>query len=124
MLRTINAHLHSQLRDGHLDTPIRKFISKINQEHETVLAENLLLKRQMQDITKILGSRRERKAGKWLIIESNDGGPVISTIEMWEKLDAHEKALQEKKDKPKRKPGRPRKQPVPIDKSDEEVDSN
>jgi len=49
-----------------------------------------------------------------LIIESNDGGPVISTIEMWEKLDAHEKAQQEKKNKPKRKPGRPRKRPVPT----------
>ena len=124
MLRTINVQLHSQLRDGNLDTPTREFISKINKEHKTVLVENLLLKRRMQDITKILGSRRERRPGKQLIIESNDGRPVISTVEMWEKLDTHEKAQQEKKDKPKYKPGQPRKQLVPIDKSDEELDSD
>ena len=105
-IRSIHQKLTNSFDTEIIASPIKKTLSKLQYQFEATLAENQLLKNQVNDMTKVNETRKERKSGKRKIIGDN---LCISTPEIAEQLLAHENQLKEKK-ATTRKRGRPRKE--------------
>jgi DDE superfamily endonuclease/Tc5 transposase DNA-binding domain len=113
-LHSANTALTDLLRINQpLQTPARKFIPRLASTTEWLLAENVILRLELQKSKDMLGTRKARAAGKRLILK---GKIVISTVEILTAFEECEAATLAKATKPVgRGRGRPRKIPaVPI----------
>ena len=97
-----------------LHTPARKFIPRLASTTERLLAENAILKLELQQTKAVLGSRKVRASGKRLVLK---GKIVISTDEILKAIEEAEAATQAKTGRPRGRPrtnaptGRPRGRP-------------
>jgi hypothetical protein len=82
-LDTINSKLSELAIKDAINTPIRRAIPKVLSRNNQALAENVILKRRLADIEKIVCARQERKNGKRNVLK---GKSVISTPEILEEL--------------------------------------
>jgi hypothetical protein len=92
-----------------LHTPARKFIPRLASTTEWLLAENVILRVELQKSNDLLGARKTRSAGKRLILK---GKIVVSTEEILELVQEAEAATAAKAQKSGKPRGRPRKNPV------------
>jgi hypothetical protein len=89
-----------------LHTPARKFIPQLASTTEWLLAENVILKLELQKCKDTLGSRKAGGRGKRLVLK---GKIIASTKEILKAVEECEKATQNRKPKTGRPRGRPRK---------------
>src|SRR4030095_5484471 len=84
-LRSANIALKDLItnRNKPLDTPARKYVSKLANTAEQFQAQNALLKRELSDVKRVVSARAERKSGKRVAIE---GRYLISTQEVYEQV--------------------------------------
>ena len=82
-LDTINSKLSQLAIKDAINTPIRRVVPRVMLRNNQALAENLILKRRLAEIEKIVCARQERKNGKRTVLK---GKNVISTLEILEEL--------------------------------------
>ncbi|KFZ01805.1 hypothetical protein V500_00614 [Pseudogymnoascus sp. VKM F-4518 (FW-2643)] len=79
-LRSSNAALNLMLQAQNvLDSPTRKYISRLTRTAETLRTQNTLLLRELQDTQSVLSARRTNKRGKRVALK---GVIVMSTQEI------------------------------------------
>jgi hypothetical protein len=106
-LHLANSALNDLLRTKQsLHTPARKFIPRLASTAEWLLAENVILKLELQKCKDMLGSRKARGRGKRLVLK---GKIIVSTEELLNAVDKCEAVTQNKEKKTGRPQGRPRK---------------
>lgn len=110
-LHSANTVLTDLLRINQpLQTPARKFIPRLASTTEWLLAENIILKLELQKSKDMLGTRKAQAAGKRLVLK---GKIVISTAEILTAFEKCEAATLARATKPVgRGRGRPRTIPV------------
>ena len=82
-LDTINSKLSQLAINDAIHTPFRRVLPRVMLRNNQVLAENVILKRRLAEIEKIVSARQERKNGKRVVLK---GKNVISTLEILEEL--------------------------------------
>jgi DDE superfamily endonuclease/Tc5 transposase DNA-binding domain/helix-turn-helix, Psq domain len=79
-LRSSNAALNLMLSSqSRVDTPMRKYISRLTRTTETLTAQNTLLLKELQESQSVLAARKARKKGKRVALK---GVIVMSTKEI------------------------------------------
>ena len=99
-LRSIHAELDKKLASASLESPIKSQISKLTHDHERLLTENILLKRQRKASNDVLQARTERKKGKRITVKDR---VVISAVEVVKNLIAYEEVAKLKNKEPKKR---------------------
>ena len=82
-LDSLNLKLSELAIRNKINTPIRHEIPKVLSRNRQVLAENIILKRRLKEIERIVCERKERKQGKRNVLK---GKTVVSTLEVLEEL--------------------------------------
>ena len=93
-LDAINTKLSELAIKDAIDTPARHAIPKVLSKNNQALAENVILKRRLAEIEKIVCARKERKNSKRSILK---GKSVVSTLEILEELKKCEERVKLKK---------------------------
>ena len=94
VLRSTNAIIRQKACNNELNTPARQYIPHLTEMTECLLAEREILRRRLADAEAILGSRKERKQGKRLVLKGKYG---LSKIEIVDQLKDCEKATRSNK---------------------------
>jgi len=94
VLRSANASLRVKACRNELDTPARRYIPHLAEMNEQLLAENAILRRQLEDGEAIVSGRKERKKGKRLVLKDKYG---LDTLEIVAQLMECEKNTKNKK---------------------------
>src|SRR5436853_3159870 len=105
-VQSVNIALKTLLHNNQpLNTPIRKYITRLIEKAEYLLTENIILQYEVKSTKDILSKRKTRESRKRMILK---GAQVISTIEYFEQIKACE--MRTKKNAPTGRPrGRPHK---------------
>src|SRR5271169_835402 len=82
-LDAINAKLSELAINDTINTPVRHALPRVMARNNQVLTENVILKRRLADIEKIVCARQERKNGKRTVLK---GKNLISIPEILEEL--------------------------------------
>jgi len=93
-LRTANRALNTSLSSGDLNTPTKKYITKLTSLSEQLRAHNLIAERNYTEALKIIHERKERASRKRHALK---GHVLITTKEVLEKLENADNATQERK---------------------------
>jgi hypothetical protein len=109
-LHSANTALNDLVRINQpLHTPARKFIPRLASTTEWLLAENVILRVELQKSNDLLSARKARGGGKRLVLK---GKIVINTEEILKLIQEAEAATEAKGKKSGKPRGRPRKNPV------------
>jgi len=91
-LRIANRALNTNLSSGTLNTPTKKYITKLTSLSEQLRAHNIIAERNYTEALKIIHERKERTSGKRHALK---GHVLVTTKEVLEKLENADKATQE-----------------------------
>jgi hypothetical protein len=109
-LHSANTALNDLIRINQpLHTPARKFIPRLASTTKWLLAENVILRVELQKSNDLLGARKARGGGKRLVLK---GKIVVSTEEILKLIQEAEAATEAKGKKSGKPRGWPRKNPV------------
>ena len=95
-LDSLNPKLSELAIKNQINTPVRREMPKVLSRNRQLLAENIILKRRLGEIEKIVCKRKERKCGKRNVLK---GKTVVSTLEVLAKLEKCEAIAKLKKQK-------------------------
>ena len=118
-LDTINSKLSELAIKDAINTPVRRALPKVMSRNNQALAENIILKRRLAEIEKIVCARQERKNGKRNVLK---GKNMISTLEILEELKKCEESANLKKKKASSKTRKTRKEVIQECESNSEDD--
>jgi len=83
VLDSLNSKLAELAIRNEINTPIRREMPKVLSRNRQLFAENIILKRRLEEIQKIVCERKEWKNGKRNVLK---GKMVVSTMEVLEEL--------------------------------------
>ena len=94
ILRDANAALLNNIQSGIFDSPTRAFIPKLATFAEFSSTQLVIANHENQAKENIIKRRREVMTGKYVVLKDQY---IVTTDEIYEKLNEYEKAMQEKK---------------------------
>ena len=95
-LDSLNSKLSELAIRNELNTPICREIPQVLARNQQVWAENIIFKRRLREIERIVCKRKERKQGKRNVLK---GKTVVSTLEVLKELEKCEVRANLKKTK-------------------------
>jgi len=96
ILDSPNSKLSELAIKNQINTPVRREMPKVLSRNRQLLAENIILKRRLGEIERIVCERKERKYGKRNVLK---GKTVVSTLEVLAELEKCEAETKLKKQK-------------------------